>query len=137
VFGSWRACATLVCFLGFIPATVPAAEADVSRPPAGSLIRDASFAQMLGRTLFWDTVQAMAPSGTDSGASPADITELTQILLIRHSLDRYRWLIERAFDESLWKGSDDSLMQANFALIWQLSTRLYAATLPADRKSVV
>lgn len=130
MLGSWRARATLVCLLGYLPAAAIAANADAPRQ-TGPLIRHAAWARALGQTLFWDTVQAISDSRTDSAATPADITQLTQLLLARQPVDRYRWLIERAFDDSLWQGPDDSRLRANFALIWRLSTHLYEATLPA------
>jgi len=135
VFGSWLARATLLGLLGLFPAGVLAANADAPQS-SGPTVRDAVWAQVLGQTLFWDTVQALSPSETDSGTSPTDIEQVTQILLARHSLERYRWLIERAFDGSLWQGPDDSRLQANFALIWRLSTHLYEATLPARPASL-
>lgn len=103
------------------------ARADSSAAPTA--IKDLAWAQVLGQTLFWDTVEVLYTAPPDSGASDGAAVQLTQALLAQRSLERYRWLIERAFDDSLWDGPDDSRVRQNFALIWRLSTRLYESTL--------
>ncbi|HEY3784226.1 MAG TPA: hypothetical protein VGL55_02985 [Steroidobacteraceae bacterium] len=106
-----------------------AAAGSDSPPPEISIVRDAAWAEVLGRTLFWDTAQAMTAAQSDPESTPGDAIQVAQALLARHSLDRYRWLIERAFKDSVWQGPGDARLRANFALIWRLSTRLYESTL--------
>lgn len=125
---SWRVRAAALWIFGLLLAGVSVASA---APPqaADRPVTDRRWAEVLGETLFWDTVQAIWRTNREPGTPLVDAAQVSDALLARHSLERYRWLIEHAFDPSLWQGPDDSQVRANFALIWRLATGLYESTL--------
>jgi hypothetical protein len=79
--------------------------------------------------LFRDTSWALASPGALAGAAGLDASRADQyvadLLLERRPIERYAGLIEKAFDESLWKGADRSQMRRNFPLLWRASLRMY------------
>lgn len=129
--------------LGLLLLCTDAARAQSRLPPPAlaGVVKDTAWAELLGRALFWDTVAVLsaspataqvtqqaravrAPSGAQTTAD-----QIARTLLAHRPLDKYVWLIQRAFDDSLWKGADGARVERNFALIWRISTLLYESTL--------
>ncbi len=131
---SWHIRAALWIF-GLLLAGVSVASA---APPvtADATVTDRRWAEVLGETLFWDTVQVISRTNKDSGKPVLDAAQVSAVLLAQHSLERYRWLIEHAFDQSLWQGPDDSQLRANFTLMWRLATGLYESTLGSGQAAL-
>jgi len=115
------------------------------------LVRDVALAKVLGETLFRDTAEVIAQSPlqfqvADLGGSTAPVpgsgpksdlnAQVARALLLHRPIDKYLWLIQRAFDESLWKGSDGERLQRNFPLIWRAAITLYESTLGAEQARV-
>src|SRR5262249_38149722 len=64
-------------------------------------------------------------------ASRAD-QYVADLLLQRRPIERYAGLIEKAFDESLWKGSDRNQMRRNFPLLLRASLQMYQSVQQSD-----
>lgn len=73
------------------------------------------------------------------------VAQVARTVLARQKLDKYLWLIQQAFDDSMWKGGDRSHIEQHFPLIWRTSILMYEAGLtvtphrvrvcaPADNK---
>jgi hypothetical protein len=110
----------------------------------GGFVKDRALANLLGETLYRDTVEVMSDSAAVAAITPP--TELTRgqfhdnsaagqvarAVLAHHSLDKYLWLIRRAYDDTLWKGGSRARIEEHFALIWRTSIMLYESTLSAS-----
>lgn len=137
-----RALKTLV--LGLLVLGTVAARAQSTWPaPPAAVVKDEAWAEVLGQALFWDTVDVMTASSAASYvAAPAPESrqpgpqhtaeQVARILLAHRPLDGYLWLIQQAFDDSLWKGPDQGQLERNFPLIWSISTSLYESTLQSS-----
>lgn len=111
---------------------------------AGEFVKDKALARVLGETLFRDTVDVMSdPSVIHQTAAPSGATldrtrdnsavgQVARTVLAHQTLDKYLWLIQRAYDDTLWKGGDRARMEQHFPLIWRTSIILYEATLNAS-----
>ncbi len=125
-FRRWAA----VAVLGFF-SLITHAPGALAQARAGShgLIKDPRWAAVLGAMLFRDASWALAAPGAVSGAAGLDATRADQyvaeLLLQRRPIERYAGLIEKAFDESLWKGADRSQMRRNFPLLLRASLQMY------------
>jgi hypothetical protein len=114
----------------------------------GGFVKDRTLASILGETLFRDTVDVMSdPSVSPPTAAPtsgvADPTrdnsavgQVARTVLAHRTLDKYLWLIQRAYDDSLWKGGDRARIEQHFPLIWRTSIMLYESTLNASPNRV-
>jgi hypothetical protein len=141
------------------------ASTEVSHPELTPFVKNEMWVQLLGRTLFWDSIDVMAdmplgartaetssvtpsrpatsgvppgraessgfePSGSEAtGTAPAGIARVVKTLLAHRALDKYLWLIQQGFDDSLWKGGDRSRVEQNFPLIFRISLMLYESGL--------
>ena len=125
-------------------ATAAAARPAFPRTALGGFVKDRALARVLGETLFRDTVNVMS----DSSISPAVVTpasgppdqsrdnsaagQVARTVLAHQSLDKYLWLIQQAYDDSLWKGGDRARIEQHFPLIWRTSIMLYESGLNAS-----
>jgi len=102
-----------------------------SGPTHGSLIKDARWAAVLGAMLFRDTSRALVAPGALDGAAQLDASGLDQyiasLILARRPIEQYQGLIEKAFDETLWKSADPERLRRSFPVIWRLSLWMYQA----------
>ncbi len=140
-----------LCLLAWIPcatvanATTPAQKTPSARTTAlGGFVKDIALARILGETLFRDTVDVMSDSanlpataapGTAAAGQYHDNSAVAQVaraVLAQRSLDKYLWLIRRAYDDSMWKGGDRTLIEQHFPLVWRTSILLYESTLGAS-----
>jgi hypothetical protein len=128
---------TGVLVLLLVTTSVVQAQSHSSHAELAAFVKDDAFAELLGQTLFWDTVEVV---GATPSAAPASVgaerdskavgtAQVVQTLLAHRSLDKYMWLIQQAFSDSVWKGRDRTQVEKNFALIWRVSIRLYESTL--------
>ncbi len=110
---------------------------------AVGFVKDPAFARVLGETLFHDTVDVMSdPSTAQAAAAPAGapdpsrdnsaVGQVARRVLANQTLDKYLWLIQQAYDDTLWKGGDRGQIEQHFPLIWRTSIMLYEATLNAS-----
>jgi hypothetical protein len=121
-----------------------AAAADVkssasAEPDLRAIVKDASSAQLLGKVLFQDTLALISASHCVSRvaivtpAKPACdanlVAQVADTLRTPQHLEKYAVLIQRAFNDSLWKGPGGTQLQQNFDLIWRVSVMLYESTL--------
>ncbi len=110
------------------------------RVNAPALVTNEALARVLGEALLRDTLEvisdlpAVAPGQPASARTPEPdaSTQAARTLLAHRSLESYRWLIEHAFEESVWRRSEPSLLQRNFPAIWRAAVRRYEATLGAS-----
>jgi hypothetical protein len=78
------------------------------------------------------------PAVTPSSAQPdqsrdnSAAAQVARTVLAHRSLDKYLWLIQRAYGDSLWRGGDRARIEQHFPLIWRTSIMLYEATLNAS-----
>jgi hypothetical protein len=109
----------------------------------GGFVKDRALARVLGETLFRDTVEVMSDSATlstvavpgpDAGTyrDNSAVGRVARAVLAHQSLDKYLWLIRRAYDDSMWRGGDRALIEQHFPLIWRASILLYESTLSAS-----
>jgi len=111
----------------------------------GGFVKDRALARLLGETLFRDTVEVMSDSATLAtiavpGPAPdpgtyrdnSAVGQVARAVLARRSLDKYLWLIRRAYDDSMWRGGDRARIEQHFPLIWRASIMLYESTLSAS-----
>jgi hypothetical protein len=116
----------------------------LARTALGGFIKDASLARVLGETLFRDTLAVMSDStipppvatpaaGTsDQSRDNSVVGQVARTVLAQQKLDKYLWLIEHAYDDTLWKGGSRARIEQHFPLIWRTSIMLYEATLNAS-----
>lgn len=126
----------------------------------GGFVKDRALARVLGETLFQDTVDVMSdpanqrvasvppadapgvvmtPAGVPAAPPRADLTrdnsavaQVARTVLAQRKLDKYLWLIQQAYDDTLWKGGDRTRIEQHFPLIWRTSIMLYEASLNAS-----
>jgi hypothetical protein len=142
-------------------ATAPVIEPSMPRTALGGFVKDSAMARVLGETLFRDTVDVMsdlqnqpttppaaAPAVDPSQAAATSVApasgtansrrdnsaagRVARIVLAHQNLDKYLWLIQQAYDDTLWPGSDRARIEQHFPLIWRTSIMLYEATLSAS-----
>ena len=109
------------------------------RPVAsGSFVKDRALARLLGETLFHDTVDVMSDPtnqptrSSDSTTDNSAVAQVARTVLAQQKLDKYLWLIQQAYDDSMWKGGDRARIEQHFPLIWRTSIMLYEASLSAS-----
>ena len=111
------------------------------RTALGGFVKDRALARLLGETLFRDTVEVMSDPGTQnqaagqSSVTAGDNSAVAQVarnVLAHQKLDKYLWLIQQAYDDSMWKGGDRARIEQHFPLIWRSSILLYEASLGAS-----
>jgi hypothetical protein len=124
----------------------------------GGFVKDRALARLLGETLFRDTLEVMSdPANQPAGAAvppvvtapaaattPADpppsqvpaatrdnsaVAQVARTVLAHQTLDKYIWLIQQAYEDSMWKGGDRARIEQHFPLIWRTSILLYEAGL--------
>jgi hypothetical protein len=127
----------------------------------GGFVKDRALARLLGETLFRDTLEVMSdPANQPAGAAvppivtapaaattPADpppsqvpaatrdnsaVAQVARTVLAHQTLEKYIWLIQQAYDDSMWKGGDRTRIEQHFPLIWRTSIMLYEASLSAS-----
>jgi hypothetical protein len=110
----------------------------------GGFVKDRALARLLGETLFRDTLEVMSdPANQPAGAAPASeaaaatqdnsaVARIARTVLAHQRLDKYIWLIQQAYDDSMWKGGDRTRIEQHFPLIWRTSIMLYEASLSAS-----
>jgi hypothetical protein len=132
-------------------ATTALAKPTFQRTALGGFIKDRAMARVLGETLFRDTVDVMSDlsvqlpaASPPSTASPsAAVTpdptrdnsaagQVARTVLAHQKLDKYLWLIQQAYADTLWRGGDRVRIEQHFPLIWRTSIMLYEATLNAS-----
>ena len=102
---------------------------------AGSFVKDRALARLLGETLFHDTVDVMSDPtnqptrSSDSTLDNSAVAQVARTVLAQQKLDKYLWLIQQAYDDSMWKGGDRARIEQHFPLIWRTSILLYEAGL--------
>jgi len=126
----------------FFPAALatPATRSAAPHSALGGFVKDRALARVLGETLFRDTVDVMSdPTNPSPAAPPAPagqdhsaVARVARTVLAQQKLDKYLWLIQQAFDDTLWKGGDRARIERHFPLIWRTSIMLYEATLSAS-----
>jgi hypothetical protein len=127
------------------------------RTALGGFVKDRALARLLGEALFHDTVEVMsdpasqtagsvvppvvtfpasqAPAPGQSRMTARDNSAVAQVarnVLAHQTLDKYLWLIQQAYDDSMWKGGDRARIEQHFPLIWRTSIMLYEASLSAS-----
>jgi hypothetical protein len=110
----------------------------------GGFVKDRAMARILGETLFRDTVDVMSdstippPVATPAAGMPdpsrdnSAAGQVARTVLAHQKLDKYLWLIQQAYDDTLWRGGDRARIEQHFPLIWRTSIMLYEATLNAS-----
>ena len=110
----------------------------------GGFVKDCALAQLLGETLFRDTLEVMSdPANQPAATAPASeapaatqdnsaVARIARTVLAHQRLDKYIWLIQQAYDDSMWKGGDRTRIEQHFPLIWRTSIMLYEASLSAS-----
>ena len=108
------------------------------RTALGGFVKDRALARLLGETLFRDTVDIMSDPANQA-SKPADATsdnsavaQVARNVLSHQTLDKYLWLIQQAYNDSMWKGGDRARIEQHFPLIWRTSIMLYEASLGAS-----
>jgi hypothetical protein len=114
----------------------------------GGFVKDRALARLLGETLFRDTLEVMSdPANQPAGTAPAReapaatednsaVARIARTVLAHQRLDKYIWLIQQAYDDSMWKGGDRTRIEQHFPLIWRTSIMLYEASLGASPQRV-
>jgi len=113
----------------------------IQRTALGGFVKDRALARLLGETLFRDTVEVMSdPANQNQAAAQSPVTgadnsavaQVARNVLAHQRLDKYLWLIQQAYDDSMWKGGDRARIELHFPLIWRTSIMLYEASLGAS-----
>jgi hypothetical protein len=125
-------------------ATAAVAKPAFPRTALGGFVKDAGMARILGETLFRDTVDVMSDSTipppvvrpaaatSDPSRDNSAAGQVARTVLAHQKLDKYLWLIQQAYDDTLWRGGDRARIEQHFPLIWRTSIMLYEATLNAS-----
>lgn len=139
--------ALLVLFASISPvarATAAVTKPAFPRTALGGFVKDRAMARILGETLFRDTVDVMSDSTIpppvvtpasgklDQSRDNSAVGQVARAVLAQQKLDKYLWLIQQAYDDTLWKGGDRARIEQHFPLIWRTSIMLYEATLNAS-----
>jgi hypothetical protein len=117
----------------------PAAKRAPQRSTAlGGFVKDRALARVLGETLFRDTLDVVSDpayqpaAATDAGRDNSAVAQVARTVLAHHKLDKYLWLIQQAYDDTMWKGGDRGRIEQHFPLIWRTSIMVYEASLAAS-----
>jgi hypothetical protein len=84
------------------------------------------------------TPAATATAGTPAAGPPEQwrdnsaAGQVARTVLAHRKLDKYLWLIQQAYADTLWRGGDRARIEQHFPLIWRTSIMLYEATLNAS-----
>jgi len=155
----WGSSARLgaVVILALLAPTVaratPAPKARHARDSFAGFVKEPALAVLLGEALFRDTVDLMsafpdtarasatqsAPAAPGKGEELRDNSAVGRVarnLLTHQRLDKYLWLIRRAYASSLWGGGDRAQIERHFPLIWRTSILLYESSLQASPNRV-
>ena len=104
----------------------------------GGFVKDRALARVLGETLFRDTVEVVSDPAYQPTAAPdatrdnSAVAQVARTVLAHRKLDKYLWLIQQAYDDTMWKGGDRARIEQHFPLIWRTSIMLYEASLDAS-----
>jgi len=104
----------------------------------GGFVKDRALARVLGETLFRDTLEVVSDpqyqpaAATDAGRDNSAVAQVARTVLAHQKLDKYLWLIQQAYDDTMWKGGDRGRIEQHFPLIWRTSIMLYEASLAAS-----
>jgi hypothetical protein len=138
----WGVCATLLALLLVCSSVAQATttQPTTRRSALDGFVKDRALARLLGETLFRDTVDIMSDPGANQPSRPAEptttdnsaVAQVARNLLSHQKLDKYLWLIQQAYDDSMWKGGDRVRIEQHFPLIWRTSIMLYEAGLSAS-----
>jgi len=117
----------------------PSAKLTPQRSTAlGGFVKDRALARVLGETLFRDTLDVVSDpayqptASADSTRDNSAVAQVARTVLAHQKLDKYLWLIQQAYDDSMWKGGDRTRIEQHFPLIWRTSIMLYEASLDAS-----
>ena len=121
-------------------ATTAIAKPTFPRTALGGFIKDRALARVLGEMLFQDTVDVMSDSSVqlpptappDPSRDNSAAGQVARTVLAHQKLDKYLWLIQQAYADTLWRGGDRARIEQHFPLIWRTSIMLYEATLNAS-----
>lgn len=103
----------------------------------GGFVKDRALARVLGEELFRDTVAVVSDPAyqptvsADSSRDNSAVAQVARTVLAQRKLDKYLWLIQQAFDDTMWKGGDRTRIEQHFPLIWRTSIMVYEASLDA------
>jgi hypothetical protein len=97
-------------------AASPSASALAAGPPAA-------------RTPTTATTAAATPDPSRDNSAAGQVA---RTVLAHQKLDKYLWLIQQAYTDTLWRGGDRARIEQHFPLIWRTSIMLYEATLNAS-----
>jgi hypothetical protein len=100
-------------------------------PPSASTVSPAADAVAAGVV----TAMPLVAGATAAGGGFRDnsaVGRVARAVLAHEKLDKYLWLIRRAYSDTLWKGGDRARIEQHFPLIWRTSILLYQATLNAS-----
>ena len=115
-------------------AALPSATAQAAATTAAS---SSAAALAVGTTAASPSATALAP-GTTAAAAPdpsrdnSAAGQVARTVLAHRTLDKYLWLIQQAYADTLWRGGDRARIEQHFPLIWRTSIMLYEATLNAS-----
>ena len=120
-------------------ATAQAAATTAASPSAAALAAGTTAASPSATALATGTPVA----GTSTAATTAATTpdpwrdnsaagQVARTVLAHRTLDKYLWLIQQAYADTLWRGGDRTRIEQHFPLIWRTSIMLYEATLNAS-----
>jgi hypothetical protein len=101
-----------------------------NQPSAPSAPPSASFAP--DRTPASPPATASAAGTPDASRDNSAAGRVARTVLAHQKLDKYLWLIQQAYDDTLWRGGDRARIEQHFPLIWRTSIMLYEATLSAS-----
>jgi hypothetical protein len=78
------------------------------------------------------TAAATAATTPDPSRDNSAAGQVARTVLAHQKLDKYLWLIQQAYADTLWRGGDRARIEQHFPLIWRTSIMLYEATLNAN-----
>jgi hypothetical protein len=99
-------------------AVAPSASALATSPPAART-----------PTAATTTTAAATPDPSRDNSAAGQVA---RTVLAHKKLDKYLWLIQQAYADTLWRGGDRARIEQHFPLIWRTSIMLYEATLIAS-----
>jgi hypothetical protein len=126
---------------GQIPARTPD-----PRTAMGGFVKNRALARLLGETLLRDTVEVMSAYPVSVAETADDaatrnpshdnsaVGQVARTVLVHESLDKYLWLIRRAYDDSMWRGGDRARIEQHFPLIWRTAIMLYESSLASPTR---
>jgi hypothetical protein len=78
------------------------------------------------------TAATTAATTPDPSRDNSAAGQVARTVLAHRTLDKYLWLIQQAYADTLWRGGDRARIEQHFPLIWRTSIMLYEATLNAS-----